>query len=73
LHSENKESEECNLGQWDTQVSAIDRVLDSMNSYGNSGSYEAMPAASEILESWEEEGLNDMFVLKKESRATMRG
>ncbi|CAM0873316.1 unnamed protein product [Alopecurus aequalis] len=72
-HSENKENEQCNLGHWGTQVSAIDRVLDSMNSYGNSSSYEAMPAASEILELWELEGVNDIFVSKKESRAAMRG
>ncbi|KAM0884227.1 hypothetical protein ACQ4PT_031126 [Festuca glaucescens] len=71
-HSENKENEQCNLGHWGKQVSAIDRVLDSMNSYGNSSSYEKMPAASEILELWEQEGLNDIFVPKKESRATMR-
>ena len=72
-HSENKENEQCKLGHWRTQVSAIDRVLDSMNSYGNSSSYEVMPAASEILELWEQEGVNDIFVSKKESRATMIG
>jgi predicted XRE-type DNA-binding protein len=71
-HSENKENEQHNLGHWGKQVSAIDRVLDSMNSYGNSSSYEKMPAASEILELWEQEGLNDIFVQKKETRATMR-
>ncbi|CAM0947844.1 unnamed protein product [Alopecurus aequalis] len=68
-HSENKENGLggdivlCNLGHWGTQVSAVDRVLDSMNSYGSSSSsYEVMPAASEILELWDHEGVNDIFV-----------
>ncbi|PAN48965.1 hypothetical protein PAHAL_9G415900 [Panicum hallii] len=57
---------QCDLGHWGTQVSAIDEVLDSMSSYGAS-SYREMPSASEILELWEQERINDMFDPKAES------
>ena len=60
----------CDLGHWGTQVSAIDEVLDSMSSYGDS-SYREMPSASEILELWEQERINDMFDPKAESRTTL--
>jgi hypothetical protein len=51
------------LGQQGPQVSAIDEVLDSMNSYGVN-SYGEMPSASEILELWEQERINGMFAPK---------
>lgn len=50
---ENKH-ELSDLGQRGPQVSAIDKVLDSMNSYGDN-SYGEMPSASKILELWEHE------------------
>ncbi|XP_062211658.1 pentatricopeptide repeat-containing protein At5g67570, chloroplastic isoform X2 [Phragmites australis] len=68
---ENKR-EQWNLRRWGTQASAIDEVLDSMNSYGHS-SYREMPSSSEILELWEQERINDMFAPKTESRTTPRG
>ncbi|KAJ1253740.1 hypothetical protein BS78_K200800 [Paspalum vaginatum] len=58
---------QCDLGLQGTQVSAIDEVLDSMNSYGDS-SYGEMPSASEILELWEQERLNCRFAPKMENR-----
>ncbi|CAN6319493.1 unnamed protein product [Urochloa humidicola] len=64
---------QCDLGHWGTQVSAIDEVLDSMSSYGDS-SYREVPSASEILELWEQERIKDMFDPKAESRTTrLRG
>ena len=60
----------CDLGHWGTQVSAIDEVLDSMSSYGDS-SFREVPSASEILELWEQERINDMFNPKAESRTTV--
>lgn len=62
--SENKQKEHCDLEHWGTHVSAIDEVLDSMSSCGDS-SYEKMPSASDILELWEQERINDMFAPKK--------
>ncbi|TVU46456.1 hypothetical protein EJB05_05997, partial [Eragrostis curvula] len=67
---ENKH-EKSVLGQGGTQVSAIDEVLDSMNSCNSS--YGAIPSASEILEIWEQAGINDMFPLKTGSRNTLGG
>jgi hypothetical protein len=58
---------QCDLGQSGTQVSAIDEVLDSMSSYGDS-SYREVPSASEILKLWEQERINDMFDPEAESR-----
>ena len=58
------------LGIGGTQVSAIDEVLDSMSSYGDS-SFREVPSASEILELWEQERINDMFNPKAESRTTV--
>ncbi|CAN6289037.1 unnamed protein product [Urochloa humidicola] len=63
---------QCDLGPWGTQVSAIDEVLDSMSSYGDN-SYREIPPASEILELWEQERINDMFDPKAESRTLIRG
>lgn len=65
---ENKHGQ-CDLGQSGTQVSAIDEVLDSMSYYGDS-LYREVPSASEILELWEQERINDMFDPKAESRTT---
>ncbi|CAD6204176.1 unnamed protein product [Miscanthus lutarioriparius] len=62
--------EHSDLGQQGPQVSAIDEVLDSMNSYGVN-SYGEMPSASEILELWEQERINGMFSPKTESRTTL--
>ncbi|RLN43325.1 pentatricopeptide repeat-containing protein [Panicum miliaceum] len=62
---------QCDLGHWGTQVSAIDEVLDSMSSYGDS-SYREMPSASEILELWEQERINDMFGPKAEGRTILQ-
>lgn len=73
LRGPHSEDEHRNLAHWGTQVSAIDKVLDSMSSFGNCSSYEKMPTASEILESWEQECVDDIFAPKKGSRATMRG
>lgn len=61
---------QCDLGHWGPQVSAIDEVLDSMSSYGDS-SYREMPSASEILELWEQERMNDVFDPKAESKTTL--
>jgi len=61
---------QCDLGHRGTPVSAVDEVLDSMSSYGDS-SYREMPSASEILELWEQERINDMFDPKAESRTTL--
>jgi hypothetical protein len=63
---ENKYAQ-CDLGQSGTQVSAIDEVLDSISSYGDS-SYREVPSASEILKLWEQERINDMFDPEAESR-----
>ncbi|KAL6658061.1 hypothetical protein ACP70R_004308 [Stipagrostis hirtigluma subsp. patula] len=68
---ENKH-EQYDLRQWGTQISAVDEILDSLNSCGDS-SYGEVPSASEILEFWEQERINDMFALKKESRTTFKG
>ena len=72
LRGPHSEDEHRNLAHWGTQVSAIDKVLDSMNSFGTCSSYEKMPTASEILESWEQECVEDIFAPKKGSRETMR-
>uniref|UniRef100_J3M5X2 PROP1-like PPR domain-containing protein n=2 Tax=Oryza brachyantha TaxID=4533 RepID=J3M5X2_ORYBR len=63
-HFESKQNEQHDLGYLGTGVSAVDEVLDSMNLYGD-GSYGEMPLASEILEFWEQERINDMFSAKK--------
>ncbi|VAH74209.1 unnamed protein product [Triticum turgidum subsp. durum] len=65
LRGPHSEDEHRNLAHWGTQVSAIDKVLDSMNSFGTCSSYEKMPTASEILESWEQECVEDIFVPKR--------
>ncbi|KAL5202325.1 hypothetical protein ABZP36_013277 [Zizania latifolia] len=71
LHSKSKQKEQCDLGPLGTGVSAIDEVLNSMNSYGDA-SYGEMPSASEILELWQQERIDGMISVKK-SRASMRG
>lgn len=68
-HLENKHGH-SDLGQQGTQVSAIDEVLDSMNSYGDN-SYGVIPSASEILEIWEQERINGMFAPETESETTL--
>lgn len=62
--------EHSDFGQQGPQVSAIDEVLDSMNSYAVN-SYGEMPSASEILELWEQERINGTFAPKTESRTTL--
>ncbi|KAF0928165.1 hypothetical protein E2562_038071 [Oryza meyeriana var. granulata] len=63
-HFKSKQKEQHDLGCLETGISAVDEVLDSMNLYGD-GSYGESPSASEILELWEQERLNDMFPAKK--------
>lgn len=63
-HSESKQNEQHDLGHWGPGASAVDEILDSMNSYGD-GSCGGMLSASEILELWEQEKMNDMFSAKK--------
>uniref|UniRef100_A0A0D9WF67 PROP1-like PPR domain-containing protein n=1 Tax=Leersia perrieri TaxID=77586 RepID=A0A0D9WF67_9ORYZ len=63
-HFGSKQKEQHDLGHLGTGVSAVDEVLDSMNLYSD-GSYGEMLSASEILELWEQERINDMFSAKK--------